>query len=206
VLNTNREDLFKMENLLDFFERTRQLSQIDRCSNDLHIKDYPVAEHSFYLALYAMIFADLENSRGSELNHEEDYDLVKIMRRSLLHDLEESETGDIQFPFHNRSKAFKKKLDELRTTVVENVVFTELPEGIQKAYIQLWKTAKDDTKEGRLIAAMDKFEVVMFAVVELRMGNEAFRGVYNSAMQILKNEFPIESMQEVLDQIWKKHG
>jgi len=202
-----------MGDILAFLQRARRLSYVDRCSNTPHIRPYPVAEHSFYLTLYAMTFADIENERdpyGGHPNHfyeEGDlYDLTKVLRKGLLHDLEESETGDILYTAHNRSEEFKKKLDELRTMVVENVVFTELPEGVQKAYIQLWKTAKDETKEGQLIAAMDKFEIVMFAVDELRMGNEAFRGVYNNAVKILERDFPIKSMHEVLKQIWEIHG
>lgn len=201
-----------MNNILEFFQRMRRLSYVDRCSNTPHIRPYPVAEHSFYLALYAMTFADIENHNHVNLlrhNHIslEDYDLLKVMRKALIHDLEESETGDILFTTHNRSKAFKEKLDELRTMVVENVVFSELPELIQMAYIQLWKTAKDNTKEGQLIAAMDKFEIVMFGVDELRMGNEAFRGVYENAKKIIRNEFStIESLQEILDQIEKIYG
>jgi len=202
-----------MDNLLAFVQRARRLSYIDRCSNTPHMRPYSVAEHTLYLTLYAMTFADIENDRdpyGGHPNHiyeeGELYDLLKVLRKGLLHDTEETELGDILFTTHNQSEEFKEKLDELRTMVVENVVFTELPEGVQKAYIQLWKTAKDDTKEGRLIAAMDKFEIVMFAVDELRMGNEAFRGVYNNARGILEKDFPIKSMHEVLKQIWEIHG
>ena len=94
--------------MFDFFDRMQKLRYIDRCSNTAHIKPYSVAQHSFYTALYALTFAQIENERagGDDL-----YNIGVLLQKALLHDLEESETGDILYPVHNENPEFKDRLD-----------------------------------------------------------------------------------------------
>ena len=49
-----------------------------------------VAQHSYLTTLYAMILADLERLDGRKV------DVERLLRMALLHDAEESRTGDIQ--------------------------------------------------------------------------------------------------------------
>ena len=53
---------------------------------------------------------------------------------------------------------------------------------------------------------MDKFEILMFAVQELDMGNQAFRVIYVNAISIIENEFSIPSVNEVLVSIRSNYG
>lgn len=179
----------------DFFDRVQRLTYIDRCSNIPHIKEYSVAQHSFFIAFYAMLFADLENQRG------EDYDTSEVIKRAILHDLEESITGDILFPLHNKHPKFKKKLDEIRKDSVNQELFMELPKKLRKYYIGLWEHAKDETKEGRLVACMDKFEILLFAVYEIELGNKKFKEIYNNAKNIICEEYPIRSVLDAIESI-----
>jgi len=198
--------------ILNFLKRVRRLSLIERCSNIPHIKSYPVSDHSFYVTLYAMIFADIENERikrefgeaeGIELLSGSDllYNVSKVIRKSLIHDLEESETGDILYPLHNESPEFKKYLDFVRDKCVDQTLFSELPQKIRKQYIKLWKTSKDDSKEGILVACMDKFEILMFAANELDMGNLAISDLYLNAIEIILKDFSILSVLGVVEEM-----
>ena len=198
--------------ILDFLKRTQVLCYIERCSNTPHIRSYSVAQHSYYIALYTMLFADLENNRirgensfgtDSVLNL---YDTSEVIKKALLHDLEETITGDILYPVHNKNIDFKKTLEQVREKCVDEEVFMELPKKVREYYIRLWKTSKDDTKEGILVACMDKFEILVFTMQELDMGNLAFRNMYENAISIIENAFDIPSVSEALVEIRLNYG
>jgi len=201
-------------NVLDFLRRTQALCYVERCSNTPHIRPYSVAQHSYYIALYAMIFADMENERMREAKwkegvlyeHLDIYDISEVTRKALLHDLEETITGDILYPVHHNDESFRKELEQVRNKCVNKEVFKELPKKVREHYIRLWNTSKDLTKEGILVACMDKFEILMFAIQELDMGNQAFRVIYNNAVSIIEKEFNIPSVNEVLKDIVFKYG
>lgn len=196
------------DSILPFINRSLRLSLIDRCSNTPHVNPYPVASHSYYVALFAMMFADIENERlRNDLERMHPlYDTSEVIKRALLHDLEESETGDILFPVHNMSPPLRRQLEKVRVYVVDNIVFEELPSEVRKYYIRLWRTSKDETMEGVLIAAMDKFEILVFATREIDMGNTLFREVYESAKKILKRDFKIPSVLDTVFEIESIYG
>jgi 5'-deoxynucleotidase YfbR-like HD superfamily hydrolase len=192
-----------LEKTIDFFERVQKLRWIERCSNTQHVKSYSVAQHSFYVALYGLVFSLMENERIGTAY----YSTEEIVKRSLVHDLEESETGDILFPLHNKYPEFKERLDFIRDECVERDVFRELPEDVSFVLSHLWKRAKDPSTSGRMVACMDKFEILMFAVSELEIGNNLMRRIYENAIRIIKEEFSgIESVISVIKEIEAVHG
>jgi len=72
--------------VLDFFKNALNLKNISRQGwiDKLSIKDpESVADHSYSMAIMAMVISDLEN-----------YDSEKILKMVLLHDLAESKIGD----------------------------------------------------------------------------------------------------------------
>ena len=48
---------------------------------------------------------------------------------------------------------------------------------------------------------MDKFEIIMFALTEFALGNKAFFEIYKNAVNIIKEEFEIQSVLEVVEEI-----
>jgi len=200
--------------IFSFLDRLQRLRYIDRCSNTNHIKPYSVAQHSFYMALYGMVFAKIENQRICEEEQEDEccgygrefvdsnyYNVEEVMVKALCHDLEESVTGDILFPLHNDHPDFKTILDQIRNKSAEEILFEELPAPVKKDFLYDWKTAKDDSIEGVLIACMDKFEIVLYALTEFELGNMGFAQIYQNAMRILDDEFNIPSVSSVVEEI-----
>ena len=191
------------DGLFPFFERVQKLRWIERCSNTQHMKSYSVAQHSFYMALYGIIFAGLENKRLDK----EYYDLGLVASKAIIHDIEESETGDILFPLHNDHPVFKKKLDFIRTACIDNEVFKEISYPTGEYFKNLWKTAKDNSPEGNMVACMDKFEILMFAVSELEVGNSSIKNIYNNSIRILYSDFfNIKSVIEVVKELEIRFG
>lgn len=191
---------------LNFIKRTRRLATIERCSNTQHIQNYDVSQHSFFISLYTKLFADLENKRLIQDPENETIDTLKAIEMALIHDLEECVTGDLLYPFKHGigiPKAMKKDLTDAISLVIERHVseelFKELPEIIKNSYIRLWKQSKTNGLEGVLVEAMDKFEILIFALEEMDMGNMQMKPIYITAMIILLSNYSIfESLMEVL--------
>jgi len=164
-----------------------------------------------------MLISDMENKRIlnelalSEIEYPEDeirrmlYDTSEVIKRALIHDLEESITGDILYPLkHENSDELTNMLRTVADKIVENQLFSELPFGVRQYYIKLWRFSKDNTKEGRLVEAIDKFEIVLFCLEEMEIGNPSIVELYNNAMGIITRNFPeIISLQEIIEEIIK---
>jgi 5'-deoxynucleotidase YfbR-like HD superfamily hydrolase len=191
---------------LNFIRRTRKLAYIERCSNTSHIQNYDVAQHSFFISLYTKLFADLENDRLKKNPDNKTIDTLKAIEMALMHDLEECLTGDLLYPFKHGVDLAKEERKQLSTAInhvisthVEKELFHELPILIQKSYIKLWNQSKTDGLEGLLVEAMDKFEILIFALEEMDMGNMQMKPIYITAMKILLNKFNVfESLMETL--------
>jgi len=185
-----------MTEFLKFIMDIRRLEGIERCSNTPHIHKSYVSSHSYYVALYSMLFADIENSN---INCHT-YDTSEVIKKALIHDLEESITGDILYPFKKSNEVYlKPKIQK----IVKEKLFDGIPDKAVKIYYKkLWNNSKDDTKEGMMVAAMDKFEILIYSLTELFLGNKQFVLIYKTALNIIRNKFQmISSLQNLLDEI-----
>ena len=127
------------------------------------------------------------------------YDTSEVIKKALIHDLEETLTGDILFPM---------KIDPFLgpplRTIIKDIVDADLFNNIsdsttRKYYIRLWHTSKDNSKEGLMVAAMDKFEILLYALSELSLGNKQFIDIFSTALNILIKDFShIQTLQELL--------
>ena len=127
-----------------------------------------VAQHSYLTALYAMILADLERRRGRKV------DVEKLLRIALLHDAEESRTGDIHHPFKHQDPAFTKTIDD-RALKWFNDLMLGLPDSLANEYIEVRRAEQSDSTEAVLVKAADKLEALLWAYEEQLLGNEHVR-------------------------------
>lgn len=192
----------KISDLISFFKRQRRLANIDRCNQTPKIKHYSVAEHNYYSVLFGMVLCDLVNmdNQQSDLNSKP-ICTEEVLRRLILHDHEESITGDILFPLHNEFPEFAFQLNIVRQSVVDTQVFKELPEPIKDYYARLWSRSKDDSIEGQMVAVIDKFEILMFSIQEIEMGNTSFRQIFHNAVHILLENCPFVVVKKLVNQI-----
>jgi putative hydrolase of HD superfamily len=109
-----------------------------------------VADHSFAVAIMAMIEAD---QRGLRID--------KTLTLALLHDLEEAITGDLT-PSRKRragSEWVRKKRNHAITTIL-----SRLPRDKQPYYRKLWTDLKTNrTPEAKLVHQLDKLEMALQA-------------------------------------------
>lgn len=141
----------------DFFKIAANLKNISRQGwiDKLSI-DNPesVADHTFSMAIIGMVISDSE-----KLNSE------KILKMILLHDLAESEIGDIV--------PEKMNVDEKQR--LENSVFEKiiniLPEPLTKKYTEIWKEYQENNSlESQIVHQIDKIEMALQAKVYQSQG------------------------------------
>ncbi len=184
----------KKVNFKKFLEIERNLDRIVRFSTSVRIKDESVSEHSFHTALYAMILADLEEQFGNKVDKE------KILRTALLHDLEESLTGDVIYSFKYSEEDLTREIKKIGRNLLQKLM-DNLPKEISQKYMELWIGAKDRrTLEGKIIEAADKLEGLIYVMNELNLGNKSLKGVRDNYFKLLK-ELKLKSVDTLLRQI-----
>ncbi|MFN4337309.1 MAG: HD domain-containing protein [Candidatus Nitrosocaldus sp.] len=117
-----------------------------------------VADHSYMLALMAMVIADTKG-----------LDACKAIRMALLHDLAESITGDYM----------PEEVDGKNKRAIEHDtmlrLLNTLPEGLRDEYARVWdEYANCKSEEAKLVHELDKAEMVLQARCYEYMG---YRGV-----------------------------
>lgn len=181
-------------NFKKFLETERNLDRVVRFSATTRIKDESVSEHSFHTALYAMILADLEEELGNKIDKE------KVLRTALLHDLEESLTGDVIYSLKYSQKNLTREIKKIGEILLKRVLNT-LPEKISQKYLKLWISAKDkSTLEGRIIDAADKLEGLVYTMNELSLGNKFLKKARETYPKLLK-ALKLKSVDIILKQI-----
>ncbi|WP_420154005.1 HD domain-containing protein, partial [Siphonobacter sp.] len=125
---------------LKYIQRKTRLFNSDRHEND--------AEHSWHLALMAMVLAEHAN---------EPVDVSKVIKMLLIHDIVEIDSGDV-FLFDtllNHDDATAEHKAALR-------IFGLLPEEQSKEFLTIWEEFEArETPESRFAHAIDRFEPVL---------------------------------------------
>lgn len=165
-------------NMKEFLNSQRNLGRVIRFSAHSRINDENVAEHSYHVTFYAMLLADLEKRFGNRVDTE------KLLRASLLHDLEEAMTGDILHDFKHRDEKLTKEIKRMGLQFFTEMI-ANLPEDEAEKYTEIWKNAKDSkTVEGRILKAADRLDALLYSIDEYNLGNKKFKTVID---KILKN-------------------
>jgi len=185
----------KKFNFRDFLKEERKLDKVIRFSAQMRIKDESVAEHSFHVALYSMILADLE-----EKIFKNKVDKEKLLKTALLHDLEECLTGDIIYSFKHTHKNLTREIKRISQRFFEGLM-KSLPDKISKEYLTFWQGAKDKKKiEGKIMEAADKLEGLIYALNEFSLGNKEFKETIKIYRKQL-NSIGLKSIELILRQL-----
>jgi len=121
-----------------------------------------VAEHSFYVAFFAMLLAD-------DL-HLTDADKLWLLKCALVHDMEECLTGDFLRSFKYSSIALRAELEEGAERAAK-ATFDEIHKELSHWYVNAWRQAKNNTIAGQVIRYADFLSVVMYLSKEAASGN-----------------------------------
>ena len=106
-----------------------------------------VAEHSWRIALMAMLFSGEEEFQNADMN--------KVIRMCLIHDLGEAFTGDV--PAFDKNSSDEKKEEKLYDKWVESFPTAQKCE----FQVLLDEMAEQKTVESKIYKALDKLEAVI---------------------------------------------
>ncbi|CAA9196486.1 hypothetical protein FLA105534_01149 [Flavobacterium bizetiae] len=146
IMDMNTEDLLnqiafiKEIDKVKYIQRKTKLFNSDRCEND--------AEHSWHLALMAIVLAEHSN---------EPIDVLKVVKMVLIHDIVEIDAGDI---FLYDSQLNHDNTDEER--LAANRIFGLLPEKQVQDFIAIWEEFEaGETNEAKFARSMDRLEPLL---------------------------------------------
>lgn len=173
---------------LNFYKYVCKLGSVKRFAVDNLKYPYSVAEHSYRVAMLSMLIVDDYNLKNhNKINSEE------VLRKALIHDLEEVKMGDIPSPAKNVNKKVKKYLREIGYSLMEEEVLEGLPESIKLRYLSLWNEDKDGTS-GEIIELADKLEGLYQSIKEVNASNDELEESLLSHISYFESEKGIELM------------
>ena len=121
-----------------------------------------VAEHQYFVSLYSLLMA-LDMNRNGDY----DLDIGRLLTRAVLHDIDESMTGDFLRKVKYKTPGLKKELD----MVAGNFV-SEMESQLGISLYPSWRSAKDySTIEGRILALADFMQVASLVCEQIALGN-----------------------------------
>ena len=125
-----------------------------------------VAEHCYYVALYASLIARWLTPRATD----SPVDWQQLMLRVVLHDLEESRSGDMPRPFKYSadSERLADALNNASRIAFEQVASEIVGESTAEELTAIWAAAKAPDLEGRIVEFADFLSVVSFFAQEGR--------------------------------------
>lgn len=145
-----------------------RLRYIIRFSTCHRLHNENVAEHSYYVALYAMFVVDW-------FNQEHPCDQIhmgEVLKRCLIHDLEEARSGDFPRPFKYSSERLRSLLEEAAEDAFEQVITPVVGTVRQDRWVDSWRNTKDHSLEGRVVKFADFLSVCGYLLSEVRESND----------------------------------
>ncbi|MTI96149.1 MAG: HD domain-containing protein [Firmicutes bacterium] len=139
-LRRQLEFIAEIDKLKTIYRQTVLIADPERREND--------AEHSWHLALMAMLLAEHAN---------ETVDLPRVMKMVLIHDIVEIDAGDT-FCYDEAGNLDKEEREQKAATRL----FGLLPEDQGREFWQLWEEFEERrTPEARFAAALDRLQPML---------------------------------------------
>ena len=128
-----------------------KLSCVKRFSQANLAKSENVLEHTCEVSLHALFIATELKEEGYEI------DIGSVLSKSLVHDLEETEIGDVARPFKYSSPELRDKIKELEDDIAADM-FHKCSSS--KDLFFTWVAAKDDS-DGAIVSFCDTLVVML---------------------------------------------
>jgi len=140
-----------------------KLSTTNRFSNSKLINPESVLEHTAYVSLLCLFIARKLEDAGEVINY------IALYEKALLHDIEESLSGDVITPTKYANSSLSKALKEYELICADKVL-KNLPGYPDTLY--RWRESKDE-RAGFIVRVADKLAVVYKLEQEiLQFGNK----------------------------------
>ncbi len=153
----------ELEQLVSFLHIAGKLKKEKR--RGWIIKEIPepesVSDHSFRLALMAMVFAQRQG-----------LDVCKTIKMAIIHDLPEAICGDVAVRIKEELQQIPNKEKKEKEEAALKEELKLLPKEIAKDVEELWREFEArETKEAKLLYELDRLEALFQAVEYEKEGN-----------------------------------
>ncbi|MDD3646529.1 MAG: HD domain-containing protein [Candidatus Gracilibacteria bacterium] len=172
----------------------RRLSHCKRWSGRKRNYDVSVMSHLVMVTFISYVLGNLENIEG-----EANYDVYKLMLRSLYHDIPEAITGDIITPTKKAIPGFRKVLEEVEKKMMNDYFFVYVGDDYKKM-ITDYMLEPFFGSEGELAKKADIISAMFEAKIERDTGNPEFNNIYRSIKKDV-NDFSMISCDHFLKEI-----
>ena len=142
---------------MKWFQYARRLSNVRRCGTLRTVHSQNVAEHSYYATILGMEIINRLSRRMRD-----SIDSKEVVTRIMFHDLEESLTGDIPYPFKKSSKELSENLSKVKNALVGEFY----PDWLANKNL----TAKGGDS-GPIVVGADYLELFAYCLEEKWLGN-----------------------------------
>ena len=141
----------------------RDLSHVPRWGILRSIRKQSVAEHSYYVALYAEQLATVIQWDG---------DIAALLQYALLHDIDETVTGDIPGPVKRAAFDKAKMWDKIRDTMARRF-----------GTINVFRLNNPLPEIKAIVAVADSIDEISYLIEETVLGNKWVRVVLVEAIR-----------------------
>jgi len=171
-------DKIFLDHLMETYSR---LTNIRRYNTEFCNNPENVATHSFFVAYTTMFLCDHYKEVFKEVFS---VDTEKALRIALLHDVEESISGDLIPMLKKIDPEVEKAIAKINYEIVDRIIF---PSDSYKKYVGWWSDSRGDGIESGIVCAADVICSLMFTHIEYRLGNYRMSVVYGRNLEALKS-------------------
>lgn len=167
------------------YKQACNLSNVWRFSRLRLSHEYNVAEHSYRVAILSMMIVDDYNNE----NHSQ-IDTEEVLKKALLHDIEESYIGDIPGPAKRRLPQFKDAYNRLGQLVVSEDILVDAPNPTE--YFNAWLNDKTG-ESGEVVKLADMLEMLYTTRAEMKRSNmDEIKEAHDKAVEWFESTEGIE--------------
>lgn len=161
----------------------RNLMELLRYQNKFMYRRTSVVEHMWFVAKIAQGLALwMERKFNCKV------DMSNVLLRALNHDVSERVTGDILSTTKRMTESMKHAIDEMEAVAFEEYIAISIPDSVLDEFKNYILYPKDNTIEGRILAAADILDTIFECAEEVKLGNtEVFNNVLVRVSESLLN-------------------
>ena len=126
--------------------------------------------------------------------HEKDVEINydKLIIKALLHDLDETMTGDVLYPMKHEYGSGKigQLIKDFVPELIEKDLLANIDnDEIESFLIAYWKIAKSGDIEGEIVCAADMIDCHLYALKEIKTGNKSMQGILTKSYNIMCEKY-----------------
>lgn len=175
----------KLEKQLEFIKELEKLKTIYRTNQVIdQSRAENSAEHSWHITVMALVFADYFSSRN--------FDLFKMIKMLLLHDIVEIDAGDVNLYKRNKAEIHQKEQQAAKR------IFSLLPEKQKKEFYQLWQEFEEGiSEEAKAANVIDSLQPLINHVISRSKGDRVLDIKHSEIME--KKRF----IKDISPELWE---